>query len=112
MINSNAVKRNDQEITTSNDCSHGGAYSVNPKLVQIDFSSNVNPLGVSKKVIYSLQKKGGLVSSVYPDSESQDLRKKLCDYLGKNLDPEWITVGNGATEIIHNFARSSVRNRV
>jgi threonine-phosphate decarboxylase len=59
-----------------------------------------------------LQKNAGLISSTYPDPECKDLRKKLCDYLGTDLDPEWITVGNGATEIIHNFARTFVRNKV
>jgi threonine-phosphate decarboxylase len=100
MIDSNAGNGNDQKIAIANACSHGGVHSVNPNLVKIDFSSNVNPLGISKKVIHSLQKNAGLISSTYPDTECKDLRKKLCDYLGKDLDPEWITVGNGATEII------------
>ena len=112
MINSNAGNRNDQKIVIANSCSHGGLYSVNPNLVKIDFSSNVNPLGISKKVIYSLQQNAGLISSTYPDPECMDLRKNLCNYLDKDLDPEWITVGNGATEIIHNFARTFVRNKV
>jgi threonine-phosphate decarboxylase len=112
MINSNSGNGNDQKIIITNACSHGGVYSVNPNLVKIDFSSNVNPLGISKKVLYSLQKNLGAISSMYPDPECMDLRKNLCNYLGKNLDPEWITVGNGATEIIHNFARTFVRNKV
>jgi threonine-phosphate decarboxylase len=112
MIDSNPGNGNDQKIAIANACSHGGVHSVNPNLVKIDFSSNVNPLGISKKVIHSLQKNAGLISSTYPDTECKDLRKKLCDYLGKDLDPEWITVGNGATEIIHNFARTFVRNKV
>ena len=29
-----------------------------------------------------------------------------------NLDRDWISVGNGAIEIIHNFARAFVRNKV
>ncbi|MDQ3868129.1 MAG: hypothetical protein M3250_01065, partial [Thermoproteota archaeon] len=95
MINSNPGNRNDQKIVISNACSHGGVYSVNPNLVKIDFSSNVNPLGISKKVLYSLQKNACLISSMYPDPECIDLRKSLCNYLDKDLDPEWITVGNG-----------------
>lgn len=112
IINSNPGNRNDQKIVIANACSHGGLYSVNPNLVKIDFSSNVNPLGISKKVMYSLQQNAGLISSTYPDPECTDLRKNLCNYLDKDLDPEWITVGNGATEIIHNFARTFVRNKV
>jgi threonine-phosphate decarboxylase len=49
---------------------------------------------------------------MYPDPECMDLRKSLCNYLDKDLDPEWITIGNGATEIIHNFARTFIRNKV
>ena len=112
MINSNPGYGNDQKIAIANACLHGGIYSVNPDLVKIDFSSNVNPLGISKKVIYSLQKNAGLISSMYPDPECMDLRKSLCNYLDKDLDPEWITIGNGATEIIHNFARTFIRNKV
>jgi threonine-phosphate decarboxylase len=112
MINSNSGNAKDQKIAVPNACSHGGVYSVNPSLVKVDFSSNVNPLGISKKVMYSLQKNAGLISSMYPDPECMDLRKNLCNYLSKNLDTDWITVGNGATEIIHNFARTFVRNKV
>ena len=39
-------------------CSHGGVYSVNPSLVKVDFSSNVNPLGISKMALKSIQKNG------------------------------------------------------
>jgi threonine-phosphate decarboxylase len=112
MIDSNAGKGNYRKISIANACSHGGVHSVNPNLVKIDFSSNVNPLGISKKVIHLLQKNAGFISSTYPDPECKDLRKKLCEYLGKDLDPDWISVGNGATEIIHNFARTFVRNKV
>ena len=37
-------------------CSHGGIYSVDPRLVKVDFSSNVNPLGISIMVANSIQK--------------------------------------------------------
>lgn len=30
-------------------CSHGGMYSVDPKLVRLDCSSSVNPLGAPEK---------------------------------------------------------------
>ena len=51
---------NKMEKNKSNffDCHHGGIHSVkNSNLVKIDFSSNINPLGISKKVIKSLNKK-------------------------------------------------------
>ena len=40
----------------SNICLHGGVFSVNPALVKVDFSSNVNPLGISKRALKSIQK--------------------------------------------------------
>lgn len=91
-------------------CFHGGIYSVDPSLVKIDFSSNVNPLGVSKNVLSSIKKDLGSLSSSYPDPECNDLKKSLSDYL--NIHCECINVGNGATEIIHNFARMFARKKV
>lgn len=91
-------------------CFHGGVYSVDPSLVKIDFSSNVNPLGVSKTVLSSIKKDLGSLSSSYPDPECNDLKKSLSDYL--NIHCECINVGNGATEIIHNFARLFARKKV
>jgi threonine-phosphate decarboxylase len=69
-------------------------------------------LGVSKKVLYSIQKNAKYLSSIYPDPECQELKKNLHKYLNIDIDADWITVGNGATEIIHNFARGFVRNKV
>ncbi|HET7146867.1 MAG TPA: histidinol-phosphate transaminase [Candidatus Nitrosopolaris sp.] len=91
-------------------CFHGGIYSVNPSLVKFDFSSNVNPLGVSKIVLNSIQKDLHSLSSSYPDPECKDLIKGLSDYL--KVRCECINVGNGATDIIHNFARMFARKKV
>ena len=91
-------------------CFHGGVYSVDPSLVKFDFSSNVNPLGVSKIVLSSIRKDLGSLSSSYPDPECKDLKKSLSDYL--KIHCECINVGNGATEIIHNFARMFAREKV
>lgn len=91
-------------------CFHGGIYSVDPSLVKIDFSSNVNPIGVSKIVLNSIQKDLRSLSSSYPDPECRDLKKSLSDYL--KIHCECINVGNGATEIIHNFARMFAREKV
>ncbi len=92
-------------------CFHGGIYSVNPKLVKADFSSNVNPLGISKRVLASLSRHLSSISSSYPDPECIELRKKILNYLDGELSLECICVGNGATELIHDFARSFVRNK-
>jgi threonine-phosphate decarboxylase len=91
-------------------CFHGGIYSVDPSLVKIDFSSNVNPLGISKNVLSSIKRDLGSLSSSYPDPECNGLKKSLSDYL--KIHCECINIGNGATEIIHNFARLFARKKV
>jgi histidinol-phosphate aminotransferase len=63
----------------------------------IDFSSNINPLGSSKKVIKLLKSFNDL--SQYPDSKCLKLRKFLAKKL--NLEKENIIVGNGSVEIIY-----------
>jgi threonine-phosphate decarboxylase len=93
-------------------CSHGGVYSVNPRLVRVDFSSNVNPLGISGNVIKILRKNLSKLSSIYPDNEHKILKKKIISYLDKGLSQDSISIGNGATEIIYNFARAFVRKQV
>lgn len=78
----------------------------------MDFSSNVNPLGISKLALETIQKNAFSLSTSYPDTECRALRKSLSDYLKNELDDEWICVGNGATELIHRFAQTFVRNKV
>ncbi|MDQ4050466.1 MAG: histidinol-phosphate aminotransferase family protein [Thermoproteota archaeon] len=92
-------------------CSHGGVYSVNPRLVRLDFSSNINPIGPPKKAIAAIKMNANYLVQTYPDPDCRELKKNLSRYL--EIDPEWINVGNGAIEIIHWFAYStSIRGRV
>lgn len=99
-------------LNMHNSCIHGGIYSVNPDLVKFDFSSSVNPLGISTVVLEAIHKSIDSLSSVYPDPECRELKKGILEYLRLDLDQDWISVGNGAIEIIHNFARAFVRNKV
>ena len=88
-------------------CHHGTIYSTfDSSKVKIDFSSNVNPLGISKFVLREIKNNLVQTSYTYPDPKSTLLKKSICEYIGCNSDHNWITVGNGATEIIHNFVRS------
>jgi histidinol-phosphate aminotransferase len=67
----------------------------------IDFSANINPLGVSpavKKAVAELD-----VSS-YPDPECQDLRQALAQKTG--VTTKNILVGNGSTELVHLVTRA------
>ena len=88
-------------------CPHGTIYSTfDSSKVKIDFSSNVNPLGISKFVLREIKNNLVQTSYTYPDPKCTLLKKSICEYIGCNSDHNWITVGNGATEIIHNFVRS------
>lgn len=91
-------------------CSHGGVYSVNPKLVRVDCSSSVNPLGTPKKAIAAIRKNAKALAPMYPDPECMELKKSLSRYL--HADPKWISVGSGAIEIIYWFAQAFAKNRV
>jgi threonine-phosphate decarboxylase len=97
-------------------CHHGGIHSANIlKNIKIDFSSNINPLGTSKKVISKLS--DNIISDLaynYPDPKCIKLKKRiiesiLCD---NTFNPsENLIVGNGATELIHYFADAFARRK-
>jgi threonine-phosphate decarboxylase len=92
-------------------CSHGGTYSVNPSLVRLDYSSSINPLGAPRKAIAAIKTNTYSLAQNYPDPECRELKKSLSRYLG--IDPEWISVGNGAVEVIYWFVQAAfVKGRV
>lgn len=91
-------------------CSHGGMYSVDPKLVRLDCSSSVNPLGAPEKAVRAIERSARELAPVYPDPECRQLKKGLARYLGVNADQ--IAVGNGAAEIIYWFAQLFAKRRV
>src|SRR5690606_15169963 len=90
--------------------SHGGVYSVDPALVRIDCSSSVNPLGTPRKAIVAVQRNAKSLVPMYPDPECRELRDALSRYL--HVDQDWISVGNGAVEIIYWFAQTFAKSRV
>lgn len=91
-------------------CSHGGVYSVNPGLVRVDCSSSINPLGTPEKAIIAIQRNAKSIASIYPDPECRKLKKSLSRYL--HIGQEWVSVGNGAMEIIYWFAQAFAKSRV
>jgi threonine-phosphate decarboxylase len=92
-------------------CSHGGTHSVNPRLVRLDCSSSINPLGTPKKAIAAIKMNADSLAQNYPDPECRELKKSLSRYLG--INPEWISVGNGAIEVIYWFVQAvSVKGHV
>lgn len=85
---------------------HGGdleaieEYYGIPRNQLIDFSSNVNPLGISPKAKKELAQNLDLIST-YPDRKYIQLRQKIAKYTGADFD--LILVGNGSTELISLF---------
>ncbi len=78
---------------------HGGNEVFKNKNI-IDFSANINPLGLKENSLYVL--KNALDKSVfYPDNFSTNLREAIEDY--ENINKDYIFCSNGASDIIFRF---------
>ncbi|MDP3731457.1 MAG: threonine-phosphate decarboxylase CobD [Candidatus Omnitrophota bacterium] len=85
---------------------HGGNIWQYPKSSRsdiVDFSVNINPLGISKKI------KRIIVSNIdkigyYPDPESKYLKDSLAKFHG--LSSHNFLIGNGSIELIHLIPRA------
>ncbi len=73
---------------------HGGDIYGNR--VKLDFSVNVNPLGIPDGVAAALHEAVGLCRN-YPDIEERELRSGLSARLG--VPESWLLFGNGASEL-------------
>lgn len=88
---------------------HGGdllSYESYYKGQLVDFSSNINPMGIPKGLEKFLIDNFNKVES-YPDIKYRKLKASISDYLG--CEEENILVGNGAVEIIDSFTRLGKR---
>lgn len=63
----------------------------------LNFASNVNPLGISQKALQAFNELPQIMAT-YPDRDYTSLRQHLSSFL--SVDKEFITVGNGSTELI------------
>ncbi|MGL4672930.1 pyridoxal phosphate-dependent aminotransferase [Cetobacterium sp.] len=63
----------------------------------IDFSSNINPFGLSPKGLEKLKNNLNL-ASIYPDPEYIELKNSIANYCNCNANN--IVLGSGATELI------------
>jgi histidinol-phosphate/aromatic aminotransferase/cobyric acid decarboxylase-like protein len=97
------------EIRNLEEIGHGGEIwkYIGSREEILDFSSNVNPLGPSRKVLRALRKSLSLISFL-PDSNSSSVREAITEYLGRPIKPFNIIVSNGSTELIHLFALTFV----
>lgn len=78
---------------------HGG--DIYSKDIQMDYSANISPLGVPKKVREALAASIGDICR-YPDVECRKLREKIGEK--ENVPSENILCGNGAAELIFALA--------
>jgi len=78
---------------------HGGdIYSFGENV--IDFSSNINPLGITEEIISAVRNNIYNIS-VYPDIECNELRYAISEK--ECVDRDFIVCGNGAAELIYNI---------
>lgn len=75
----------------------------------IDFSSNVGPLRAPPKIIAALAS-GLSTSFAYPDPDSSQLRTAIAK--NHRVGAKSVVVGNGATEIIYEYCRAFIRERM
>ncbi|MDE7424783.1 MAG: aminotransferase class I/II-fold pyridoxal phosphate-dependent enzyme [Lachnospiraceae bacterium] len=80
---------------------HGG--DIYGKQIDLDFSVNVNPLGMPKGGVEAAMEGIGYASQ-YPDYNCTELKGKIAEK--KKIDRENILVGNGAAELIFAFCQS------
>ena len=85
---------------------HGGniyKFQREGKIDILDYSSNINPLGVPQKFI-NIAKESFDKLVNYPDPYYIELRKKIAEF--NSLDLSNIIVGNGATEILFLYLKA------
>ena len=88
---------------------HGGdllTYENHYEGQLVDFSSNINPLGMPKGLNQVLIE-GFISLTAYPDIHYRKLKSAVANYL--NCKDENVSVGNGAVEIINNFIIAAKR---
>ena len=86
-------------MVLNNDYGHGG--DVYHNRVELDFSANVNPLGTPPEVVRAVAESAERLAA-YPDPYCGRLRQKLAAVHG--VEPGDIVCGNGAAELIFQFA--------
>ena len=83
---------------------HGGANFLQTKQnVSLDFSVNINPLGLMENVKKNLQEKIDSVIS-YPDPNCTELTNALSAF--RNIPRNQILFGNGASDLIQTFVHA------
>ncbi|MBI5301256.1 MAG: histidinol-phosphate aminotransferase family protein [Chloroflexi bacterium] len=94
------------ELDAVRAATHGGFHADewNALGAVIDFSSNVNPFGVSPRVREALAR---VSFERHPDPDASELRDAIANRLG--VSPDHIVVGNGSLESIRGVALAYLR---
>jgi len=85
---------------------HGGdwaGFEIEYGREPLDFSMNVNPLGIPKEVQEAIANAGPSADR-YPDPLCRELTQRLADH--EQVPSEWIFCGNGAADIIFRLAQA------
>lgn len=99
-----------EKIKNLKPCIHGGeVWEVASRTGRrreeiLDFSSSVNPLGPSTKALEAIKSNLGQIS-LYPDSNSTELRKVIARHF-EGISENNVIIGNGSTELIYLFAEA------
>lgn len=78
---------------------HGGDIYQHKNI--LDFSANINPLGIPEKVLDAAWK-GTQLSYYYPDPRCDELREEIARV--SKIPKEYIIMGNGAADLIFSLA--------
>ncbi|MEM2099445.1 MAG: threonine-phosphate decarboxylase CobD [Candidatus Bathyarchaeia archaeon] len=103
------LAKNPENLPDLKPCIHGGEiWDIHKKTPYkgkiIDFSSNINPIGPSKKALQAVRR---CIREIpyYPDSNSTALRDAIAKHF-KIISKENVIAGNGSTELIYLFAEA------
>jgi threonine-phosphate decarboxylase len=66
----------------------------------LDFSGPINFLGPAPKAVEAVQEHAKLIR-FYPDPNPVDLREEIAQYVGHDVSPDNIILGNGSIELIY-----------
>ena len=69
----------------------------------LDYSSNINPFGLPESLKKLISENMDVLEK-YPDPDYYDLRKKIAEYNGTEI--ENVLAGNGATELIFLYMKA------
>ena len=92
---------------------HGGdvfGFSPEERNKILDFSININPLGLSPAGRKALTRYWEVETLRYPDVEERDVKEALSKAYG--MDKDTISLGNGATELMYTLLRITKPARV